>query len=65
MPRHVSPLALFVVMAANKVSTGQAAVSPPGDHAVKSSGSGNKPEPSNSARRQRGPLVRAGGACSH
>ena len=41
-----SQLALFVVMAANKACTGQAALQPPEDFAVKSSGSGNEPEPS-------------------
>lgn len=41
-----SQLRLFVMMAANKACTGQAAISPPEDHAIKSSGSGDEPEPS-------------------
>jgi hypothetical protein len=41
-----SQLALFVVMAANKACTGQAALQPPEDHTVKSSSSGNEPDPS-------------------
>ncbi len=40
-----SQLALLVVMAANKACTGQAAVSPPEDPTVKSSDSGDEPEP--------------------
>ena len=41
-----SQLALFVVAAANKACTGQAALQPPEDHAVKSSGSGNESDSS-------------------